>query len=91
MPRLVSRYKCDYCDDTFKALRQCVEHECSEHLRISVEVYKEWKKIKEEVKSASSVMLNHCNAETRHCYDLAVSKLVEFETTNGLLELEVRY
>ena len=87
MPKPITRYQCNYCTDTYDNIHTCLEHECKEHLHITIDDYKTWEKLKTNVRYTACNVSNTKNQETEKAFDTAIQKLMEFEEQNHLTDI----
>ena len=86
MPQAVCHYKCIYCEQRFPTYNTCLEHECKEHLHISIEIYHEWEELKNAVARASHLVSTTKNAMTDHQFDETINALMAFEEKHHIKE-----
>ncbi len=79
MPKQIIRYQCKYCETQFPTYAACLDHECQEHLHITVKTYQKWNELKETVRAASAALQWENNETRRNRLDAAVSRLAAFE------------
>lgn len=79
MPTLKHYYKCDYCTQKFPTYDACLQHECDEHIHISIDKYHQWQKLQDTVVRAGSTISHTKNEQTQKEFDDAVEALIKFE------------
>lgn len=76
--RGITIYECQVCgkrSETLKEIEQCV----AAHFGLTIEEYKEWKKLTEDFRHKSWVITITNNEETRTKQDKALAELLLFE------------
>ena len=76
-------YGCEMCKFESKDKDEVEAHEAS-HFNLTLEEFKEYKQIKENVRYASSALYTKNNEKTRKEFDEAVDKLSEFENKHNI-------
>ena len=86
--RQVTMYLCnrDPAHCTFQSTDRdaVIQHECGQHLHISVYAYEQWKTLTRKAESAGHAVGVCKNPETDAAFDKACQELADFETTHGL-------